>query len=108
MNIIKGGQLRCQVDASWVADGNTSGLGFVIDTPSGILLGSRGKSRALSPLQAELEALTWAMDSALHRGLDSVHFDTDCSKLVKIIEEEDLGPIFETEIEFFNLIRNRF
>ncbi|KAL9812373.1 putative ribonuclease H domain, reverse transcriptase zinc-binding domain-containing protein [Arabidopsis thaliana] len=102
------GQLRCQVDASWVADGYTSGLIFVIDTPSGILLGSRGKSRALSPLQAELEALTWAMDSALLRGLDSVHFNTDCSALVKIIEEEDSGPIFETETEFFNLIRNRF
>ncbi|KAG7572723.1 Ribonuclease H domain [Arabidopsis suecica] len=105
---LSNGQIRCQVDASWVSDGNTSGLGFVLDAPSGRLLGSRGKTRLLSPLHAELETLLWAMDYALHHGFESVHFETDCTNVVKVIEEEDPWPVLETEIESFNLMRNRF
>ncbi|CAD5315453.1 unnamed protein product [Arabidopsis thaliana] len=51
------GQLRCQVDASWVADGNTSGFGYVIDTPSRSLIGIRGKTRALSPFKLNWKPL---------------------------------------------------
>jgi len=62
----------------------------------------------LSPVHAELESLLCAMDYAIHNGFDSSYFATDCTELLKIVEEEDLWPVFATDIDSFNLFHNRF
>lgn len=48
------------------------------------------------------------MDYAIHNGFDSSYFATDCTELLKIVEEEDLWPVFATDIDSFNLFHNRF
>ncbi|XP_056860054.1 uncharacterized protein LOC108829850 [Raphanus sativus] len=51
----------CQIDASWINNGNVSGLGWSLKDQTGIeYFGLRACNRSLSALHAEMEGLLWA------------------------------------------------
>ncbi|XP_010513025.1 PREDICTED: uncharacterized protein LOC104788966 [Camelina sativa] len=101
------GAIRCQIDASWDEKDGFAGLGFVLQSAEKIF-GLQGINRHLSVLHSELEALIWAMESAILQGLNSVHFETDCVTIIKIIEEIDEWPSFATELDRFSELRAKF
>lgn len=81
---------RCQVDASWATNQSTFGGGLMMELQDGTTMsGSLGGKQVLIPLHAEMNSLLWAMRSSLHLRHDSMHFESDCLQMVKLIEEED-------------------
>lgn len=82
--------IRCQVDASWVCDGQRSGLGFVLwEHSARKLLGLKNCRNSVSPLVAEAEGLSWAMKMIQQRGYRRAHFETDCLQLVKLVQQKE-------------------
>ena len=91
---------RCQVDASWVHEGQKSGMGFILrDGEKKILVGMKNCPNLTSPLQAEAEGLSWAMKKMLEEGHVSVHFETDCAQLIKLIQSLEEWPAMAVTIE---------
>lgn len=86
----------CRVPAGWFSawcdgsssngtDGVWSGIGFVVLDPQQRLIVELGEARgALSPLDAELEALEVAVKSAVTQGADRLRVHTDCPALVHL------------------------
>ncbi|CAA7028528.1 unnamed protein product [Microthlaspi erraticum] len=82
---------RLQVDGAWKESENRAGLGwyyFNTNTP-GKLMGGCNLRRGISPLQAELEALIWAMQCMLRTGKLRMVFQTDCSDVVKMVSKPE-------------------
>ncbi|CAA7037590.1 unnamed protein product [Microthlaspi erraticum] len=50
--------------------------------------------RGISPLQAELEALVWAMQCMLRQKKLTIVFETDCSDVVKMVSKPEEWPAF--------------
>lgn len=98
----------CQTDASWNVDDICSGLGFIIYDSPAPLLGLKSCTRSLSPLHAEMEALAWAMESAIQRGYSHIRLETDCSEIQKLLDNSEDWPAFATEIENINSLRWKF
>ncbi|XP_013704592.1 uncharacterized protein LOC106408345 [Brassica napus] len=93
-------QLRCQVDASWTHEDRKTGLGFVLmEEDQTVLVGLQNVIKTPSPIHAEVRGLLWAMKTLKNRGFDSMHFETDCLQLLKLIRCEDEWPSMATEIE---------
>ena len=73
------GRWRRKVDSSWIGVQDATCLGFVlIEEDSPRLFGSRGNSKAATPLHAEAEGLISAMQEMMRRGRRQIHFQTDC------------------------------
>ncbi|XP_019093315.1 PREDICTED: uncharacterized protein LOC109129508 [Camelina sativa] len=98
----------CRFDASWKDTDGTTGLGFELKGAPQTVYGIKGPSRQLTPLQAELDGLLWAMETVLLRGYDKVRFETDCSSIPKILDEMEDWPAFATELENFTRLRKSF
>ncbi|XP_010512944.1 PREDICTED: uncharacterized protein LOC104788863 [Camelina sativa] len=101
------GETKCQIDASWDESDRFSGVGFVL-LSAGPHFGLKCTRKFLSVLHAELAALIWAMESVLQLGLVSVHFETDCASIPKVIEEFEEWPNFSTELDTFFSLRDKF
>lgn len=71
-------------------------------------MGMKNRRNVASPLQAEAEALTWAMKTMLEQGHDSVHFTTDCTQLVKLIQDGEEWPVMEEAIEEIKVLSMLF
>ncbi|CAA7059513.1 unnamed protein product [Microthlaspi erraticum] len=98
---------RCQIDASWLYNGTIFWGGMVIaDIDRGRTYGSCACTQVLSPLHAEFHTLLWAMKETL--GYTSMTFETDCLQLTKLLEEEDIWPSVEAELEEFNYLSSTF
>ena len=100
---------RCQVDASWAINQATFGGGFVLDKEDGSSIsGSFGRNQVLSPIHAEFQSLLWAMGNSLRLGHESMHFESDCLQMVKLIEEEEYWPSLASELDEFFHLRSLF
>lgn len=64
-------------------------------------IGLKSSRRCLSPLNAEVEALLWAMDCLISLGVSSVSFASDCSDMISMLENEDKWPSFAAELATF-------
>ncbi|XP_010473903.1 PREDICTED: uncharacterized protein LOC104753332 [Camelina sativa] len=100
--------VTCQVDGSWAPRDSFSGIGFYLEGSSQPLVGLKSLPRLLSPLHAELEALTWAMENALEKGFMEVHFETDCSELASVLDVTNDWPAMASELDVFTTLRARF
>ncbi|CAA7027491.1 unnamed protein product [Microthlaspi erraticum] len=100
----------CQVDGSWKATEPRAGLGWYnYNTNTGEkLLGTCNLRRGLSPLQAEVEALLWAMQCMLRQGKQVIMFETDCSDVVKMVSSPEEWPAFAPLLEEIDICRRRF
>ncbi|CAA7049717.1 unnamed protein product [Microthlaspi erraticum] len=100
----------CQVDGAWKETESRAGLGWYnFDPESGsILLGPSNLQRGLSPLQTELEALVWAMQSMLVHNKRRMNFQTDCAQLVKMVSKPAKWPAFEILLEEVEKCRRKF
>ncbi|CAA7058494.1 unnamed protein product [Microthlaspi erraticum] len=87
-----------------------AGIGwYYFDPESGsILVGSSNIRRGLSPLQTELEALVWAMQSMLAHNKQRMNFQTDCAQLVKMVSKPAECPAFEILLEEMDKCRRMF
>ena len=101
---------RCQVDASWATNQSTFGGGFIMELQDGTAMtGSLGGGKqVLTPLHAEMNSLIWAMRSSLHLRHVSMHFESGCLQMVKLIEEEEFWPSLASEWEDFFHTRSLF
>ncbi|XP_023644490.1 uncharacterized protein LOC111832411 [Capsella rubella] len=100
--------IRCQSDASWSSNGKSAGLGFFVSGTHTPLLGQKGISQSLSALHAEFEGLLWAMETLLQHGHHEVKFETDCSELIKLIDQAEEWPAFSTELDIFTTTKAKF
>ncbi|XP_024008096.1 uncharacterized protein LOC112084049 [Eutrema salsugineum] len=99
----------CQVDASWIANGLVSGLGWSLKKErSGEIYGLQGCRRSISALHAELENLLWAMSCVRNKQILSVHFQTDCLDLVNMAESSSDWSSFLSELKIFRSLRESF
>ncbi|XP_018436360.1 uncharacterized protein LOC108808754 [Raphanus sativus] len=93
-------RLRCQVDASWTHAEKKAGLGFVLlRDDHKVLIGTRNDDNASSPLHAEAKGLIWTMEMMKDKGYHTMHFETDCLQLLKLIQREEEWPSMEAELE---------
>ena len=102
---------RCSFDASWHQDDALFGGGMVLTDKDGVkTFGSFTSNRGLTPLHAELQALLWAMKSTLQLNHLGMTFETDCQRLVKIIEDEkeEDWPSLMVEFEEFHYLHSMF
>lgn len=95
---------RCQVDASWGINCRYSGGGFVLETNgSEKVYGAFTFLQVISPLHAELAALTQAMKILSEQGLKHINFESDCQQLVKLVNEDELWPSLASELDEFTI-----
>lgn len=64
-----------------------------------MLYGAKGWLKAPSPLHAEAEGLTWAMQEVLKTGNRRVRFEMDCEQLVKLIHNDEEWPSMAAELD---------
>ncbi|CAA7051645.1 unnamed protein product [Microthlaspi erraticum] len=100
----------CQIDGAWKATECRAGLGlYNFDPDSGsTLVGASTIRRGLSPLQMELEALVWAMQSMLAHNKQQINFQTDCVQLVKMVSKPAEWPVFEILLDEMEKCRRMF
>uniref|UniRef100_A0A1J3E5Y1 Putative mitochondrial protein n=1 Tax=Noccaea caerulescens TaxID=107243 RepID=A0A1J3E5Y1_NOCCA len=101
---------RCQVDGSWKITECREGLGWyyhntVTDEK---LMGASNLRRGLSPLQAELEALVWAMQCMLRHNKRTIVFETDCSDIVKMVSTPEEWPAFSILLDEIDKCKREF
>ncbi|CAA7058436.1 unnamed protein product [Microthlaspi erraticum] len=100
----------CKIDGAWKATESRAGLGWYnFDPDSGSsLFGACNLRRGLSPLQTELEALVWAMQSMLAHNKRRMNFQTDCTELVKMVTKPEGWPTFEILLEEVEKCKRKF
>ncbi|CAA7054626.1 unnamed protein product [Microthlaspi erraticum] len=100
----------CQIDGAWKVTDSRAGLGWYnFDPDSGsVLMGSSNLRRGLSPLQTELEALVWAMQSMLVHNKRRMNFQTDSAQLVKMVSKPAEWPAFAILLEEVEHCRGMF
>ena len=69
---------------------------------------ARNVRASLSPLHAEMEALSWAMKYMKNLRQFQVTFATDCSRLVKMVSEPEELPAFANYLEDINILKESF
>ncbi|CAA7049279.1 unnamed protein product [Microthlaspi erraticum] len=100
----------CQVDGAWKESECRAGLGWYYFNTNTLekLMGGCNMRRGISPFQAELEALIWAMQCMLRiRKLTTV-FQTDCSDVVKMVSRPEEWPAFSLLLEEVDRCKRRF
>lgn len=97
------------MDASWKQEDALFGCGFEIQNADGSrVTGMRASERSQSPLHAELDAIIWAVKTSIDVGYTLLHLETDCSQILKLIDEKEEWPAFTSEIEEFLHLRSFF
>lgn len=103
------GRWRCQIDASWIQQGDGTGLSFILyEEDSVIIEGQRSCRHSNSPLHAEAECLVWAMEELSGRGFKHVSFESNCQQLVQIIQSSKLWSALEPELDDIEILRSSF
>lgn len=95
------GWLKCNVDGSWDKTKNQSRVGWILRDHSGTVIwcGARGLSALRSPIEAEAEALRWAILSMIRLSYTNIIFESDCKELVQALYEENSRPHIQIFIE---------
>jgi len=57
------------------------------------LFGQSSQNCYRNALYAELGALLWTMECTLQQSIQSIHFETDCLSLLKILDESKDWPV---------------
>ncbi|CAA7017616.1 unnamed protein product [Microthlaspi erraticum] len=100
----------CQLDGAWKESKCRAGLDWYNFDPdsSSTLVGACNLRRGLSPLQTELEALVWDMQSMLVNNKRRMNFQTDCADLVKMVSKPRDWPTFEILLEEVEKCKRKF
>ncbi|CAA7061601.1 unnamed protein product [Microthlaspi erraticum] len=100
----------CQVDGAWKESECRAGLGWYYFNTNTLekLMGGCNMRRGISPFQAELEALIWAMQCMLRTGKLTMVFQTYCSDVVKMVSKPEEGPAFSLLLEEVDRCKRRF
>ncbi|XP_013624898.1 PREDICTED: uncharacterized protein LOC106331101 [Brassica oleracea var. oleracea] len=90
--------LKCNSDAAWDESKENCRLGWVLRDHMGCVLwmGARSLSRLRSPIEAEAEALRWALLNMVRFNYRRVIFESDCKELIQAIQEESYRPSIRT------------
>ena len=83
----------CQIDASWTGINQNVSLGFMLTSSTTKLFGQSSQNCYRNALYAELGALLWTMECTLQQSIQSIHFETDCLSLLKILDESKDWPV---------------
>ncbi|PWA52300.1 hypothetical protein CTI12_AA247440 [Artemisia annua] len=80
-------QVKFNSDSSWQKETSRASLGFVARNHNGdvLLSGVRVECYVVSPLEAEAEAIMWAMTHARNRNFQNVVFESDSLSLVNAL-----------------------
>ncbi|KAF3582718.1 hypothetical protein DY000_02032947 [Brassica cretica] len=84
-------------------------MGFVLlEADREILAGKKCKRKGISALQAEAEALGWALKEAGDCGFHILRLESDCQQLVNLLlKEEELSAII-AELDDIKALRSSF
>ncbi|XP_010473993.1 PREDICTED: uncharacterized protein LOC104753436 [Camelina sativa] len=98
--------IHCQVDGSWKVMEPNSGLGWWYGDGENqtIVMGAICQRHSSSPLHSELEALLWAMECILSRGIDCRRFETDSAELLAMVQDPKEWPVFSTLLDEFQVL----
>lgn len=72
------------------------------------LMGAKEQRRRLTLLHAELEALIWEIECMLMHQKLAITFQTNFSKLVKMVSDSKGWPTFSTSLGVFTGLKSRF
>lgn len=88
--------IKCNTDGSWNKETGNSGVGWISRDQRGQLLwaGARKVQNMGSPLEAEAEALKWAIDTMYAFQYKQVCFESDSQGLIQMIRGEE--PVWLT------------
>ncbi|XP_010451887.1 PREDICTED: uncharacterized protein LOC104734079 [Camelina sativa] len=102
--------VRCQVDGSWKSTEQNSGLGWWCGDGENqtFFLGARYQHRSVSPLHSEMEALLWAMECILSRGIVCQRFETDSAELISMVQDPEEWPAFSALLDEFQVLSASF
>uniref|UniRef100_A0A0D3C6U1 RNase H type-1 domain-containing protein n=1 Tax=Brassica oleracea var. oleracea TaxID=109376 RepID=A0A0D3C6U1_BRAOL len=96
-------------NASWISNGNVSGLGWSLKDQMGSeYFRLRACSRSLSALHAEMKSLLWATSCMRDMRITSIRFETNCLDLMNITTNPMDWPTFATEIEMYQRLQEDF
>ena len=86
------GWVKCNVDGSFSAQQQRSTAGWVIRDSNGTYKGAgqANGNNVNNALESELQALFIAMQNCWSKGYRKVQFENDCSKMIKILNNEVL------------------
>lgn len=81
--------LKVNVDGAWTKHGNKCGIGWVLRDSEGRVkwVGARALPNLRMSLEAELEALRWAVQWSLSFQYDKIIFETDSQQVMQVIHD---------------------
>ncbi|XP_056856670.1 uncharacterized protein LOC130506077 [Raphanus sativus] len=94
--------LKCNSDAAWLKEERSGGAGWILRDHRGRLIwaGAKKLAEVRSAIEAEAEAVRWALQTVTGFGYDRVQFETDSLQLMRMINgEEETWPLLEPIIQ---------
>lgn len=102
--------VKCNSDGAWNADRANCGIGWVLRNSNKEVLwmGARAIPRVKSVLEAETEALRWAILNASRFNYTKVIFESDSQQLVSMLRQGTHGPILAPLIQDIEQLLQHF
>lgn len=86
--------VKCNTDAAWPQEGERCGIGWVLrnDTGRVLWMGARALPKLKNVLEAELEALKWAILTMSRFHYKKIIFESDALNLINLLNNREEWP----------------
>lgn len=86
--------VKCNTDAAWQSEGNRCSIGWALRNDKGtvIWMCARALPKVKNVLEAELEAMRWAVTSMSRFRYKKVIFESDAQSLINLINSDEEWP----------------
>ncbi|CAA7041153.1 unnamed protein product [Microthlaspi erraticum] len=93
----KEGWIKCNSDGAWPKEGAKCGLGWVMRNQEGkvMWIGAKAIPKTRTVIEAELEALRWAMRFLRRFNYRKIVFESDSKELINMINEAEEWPMLQ-------------
>ncbi|KAG7617742.1 putative ribonuclease H domain, reverse transcriptase zinc-binding domain-containing protein [Arabidopsis thaliana] len=102
--------VKCNTDATWNRDNERCGIGWVLRNEKGEVkwMGARALPKLKSVLEAELEAMRWAVLSLSRFQYNYVIFESDSQVLIEILNNDEIWPSLKPAIQDLQRLLSQF
>ncbi|CAE5960166.1 unnamed protein product [Arabidopsis arenosa] len=93
--------VKCNTDAAWQSDGHLCGLGWVLrnDKSRVLWIGARALPKLKNVLEAELEALRWAVIMMSRFNYKKIIFESDAKSLIDLLNKDEDWPSLRPSLQ---------
>ena len=102
--------VKCNTDATWQLENPRCGIGWILRNESGgvLWMGARALPRTKNVLEAELEALRWAVLTMSRFNYKRIIFESDAQALVNLLNSDDFWPTLQPALEDIQQLLHHF